>query len=73
LIEEENKFLEFLNYQIIQKNKFEHVVRKIPIFKSMIQERHKTIVKMLDKFEDVRRREVYNMLVEEFNNIAKRL
>ncbi|MFX0076964.1 MAG: hypothetical protein ACFE96_16075 [Candidatus Hermodarchaeota archaeon] len=73
MIEEENNFLEFLNYQIIQKNKFEHIVRKIPIFKSMIQERHKTIVKMINKFEDVRRREVYNMLVEEFNNIAKRL
>jgi len=73
LIEEENNFLEYLNYQIIQKNKFEHVVRKIPIFKSMIQERHKTIVKMIDKFEDVRRREVYDMLVDEFNNISKRI
>jgi hypothetical protein len=73
LIEEESNFLEFLNYQIIQKNKFEHVVRKIPIFKSMIQERHQTIVKMIDKFEDVRRREVYDMLVDEFNNISKRL
>ncbi|MFX0046551.1 MAG: hypothetical protein ACFE8G_00125 [Candidatus Hermodarchaeota archaeon] len=73
MIEEENNFLEFLNYQIIQKNKFEHVARKIPLFKSMIQERHKTIVKMIDKFEDVRRREVYNMLVDEFNRISKRL
>ncbi|NHJ19848.1 MAG: hypothetical protein EAX91_02805 [Candidatus Lokiarchaeota archaeon] len=73
MIEEENNFLEFLNYQIIQKNKFEHLVRKIPIFKSMIQERHETIVKMIDRFEDIRRREVYNMLVDEFNNVAKRL
>jgi len=73
LIEEENNFLEFLKYQIIQKNKFEHVVRKIPLFKSMIRERHKTIVKMIDKFEDVRRREVYDMLVDEFNHISKRI
>ena len=73
MIEIENNFLEYLNYQIIQKNKFEHVVRKIPLFKSMIQERHKPIVKMIDKFEDVRRREVYNILVEEFNNISKRI
>ena len=73
MIEEESNFLEFLNYQIIQKNKFEHVVRKIPIFKSMMQERHQTIVKMIDKFADVRRREVYDMLVDEFNNISKRL
>ncbi|NVM18276.1 MAG: hypothetical protein HWN80_11220 [Candidatus Lokiarchaeota archaeon] len=73
MIEEENNFLEFLKYQIIQKNKFEHVVRKIPLFKSMIQERHKTIVKTIDKFEDNRRREVYNMLVEQFSNISKRI
>ena len=73
MIEEENNFLEFLKYQIIQKNKFEHVVRKIPLFKSMIQERHKTILKMINKFEDVRRREVYNMLVHEFNTVSKRI
>ena len=58
MIEEETNFLEFLKYQIIQKNKFEHVVRKIPLFKSMIQERHKTILKMINKFEDVSRLEV---------------
>ncbi|GAG65356.1 unnamed protein product [marine sediment metagenome] len=73
MIEEENNFLEFLNYQITQKNKFEHVVRKIPLFKSMIHERHQTILKMIDKFEDVRRREVYDMLVQEFNKAAKRI
>ena len=65
--------MEFLNYQIGQKNKFEDVVRKIPIFKSMIQERHKTILKMIDKFENVRRREAYNILVQEFNKLSKRI
>ena len=73
MITEENNFLEFLKYQITQKNKFEHIVRKIPLFKSMIQERHKTILKMIDKFEDVRRREVYDMLVQEFNTTLKRI
>ena len=72
MTEVENNFLEYLNYQIIQKNKFEDVVRKIPIFKSMIQERHKTILKMINKFEKVRRREVYNMLVHEFNKFSER-
>lgn len=71
--EKENNFLEFLNYQISQKNKFEDVVRKIPIFKSMIQDRHKTILKMIDKFESVRRREVYSMLVHEFNKFSERI
>jgi hypothetical protein len=69
----ENNFVEFLNYQIGQKNKFDDVVRKIPIFKSMIQERHKTILKMIDKFESVRRREVYNMLVHEFNKFSEKI
>jgi hypothetical protein len=73
LEEKENNFLEFLSYQIIQKNKFEDVVRKIPMFKSMIQERHQTILKMIDKFENVRRREVYRMLVHEFNKFAQRI
>jgi len=73
LTEKENSFLEFLNYQIGQKNKFEDVVRKIPIFKSMIQERHKTILKMIDKFENVRRREAYTILVKEFNKLSKRI
>lgn len=71
--EKENNFLEFLNFQISQKNKFDDVVRKIPIFKSMIQEKHKTILKMIDKFENVRRREVYNMLVHEFNKFSERI
>ncbi len=73
MIEEENNFLEFLKYQITQKNKFENVIRKIPLFKSMIQERHKTILKMINKFEDVRRREVYDLLVHQFNNVSKKI
>ena len=71
--EKENNFLEFLSYQIIQKNKFDDVVRKIPLFKSMIQERHQTILKMIDKFENVRRREVYSLLVHEFNKFAQKI
>jgi hypothetical protein len=69
MFEEDNKFLEFLNYQIDQKNKFDNIIRKIPMFKSMIQEGHKTVLKMISKFEDVRRREVYHMLLQEFGNI----
>jgi len=72
LNEEENQFLEFLHYQINQKNKFENVVRKVPMFKSMIQESHKTILKMIDKFENIRRRETYDLLVHEFNNMNQK-
>ena len=72
LLEEENKFTEFLYYQIDQKNKFDSIIRKIPIFKSMIQEGHKTVLKMISKFEDIRRREVYHMLLQEFGHIVKK-
>jgi len=61
--EELDKFLKFLNYQIDQKNKFESVVRKIPMFKNKLEEKHYTILKMID----VNRREIYNMLLKEFN------
>jgi len=65
MIEEENKFLEFLKYQISQKNRFDNVIRKIPLFKNKIEDCHYTILKMID----IRRREIYNMLVNEFNSL----
>lgn len=65
MIEEQNKFLEFLNYQIIQKNRFDNVIRKIPIFKNKIEDCHYTILKMID----IHRREIYEMLVHEFNSL----
>ena len=69
MFDEDNKFLEYLNYQIDQKNKFDSIIRKIPMFKSMIQDGHKTVLKMISKFEDVRRREIYHMLLQEFGSI----
>jgi len=65
LIEEESKFLEFLHHQINQKNNFDKVVRKIPLFNNKIQDCHYTILKMIDSG----RRDVYNMLVQEFNKL----
>ena len=68
MIEEKNKFLEFLKYQINQKNRFDNVIRKIPLFKNKIEDCHYTILKMID----IRRREIYNMLVNEFNSLLKK-
>jgi len=65
LVEEESKFLEFLHHQINQKEAFDKVVRKIPLFKNKIQDCHYTILKMID----IGRRDVYNMLVQEFNKL----
>ncbi|MFX0031756.1 MAG: hypothetical protein ACFE8E_03310 [Candidatus Hodarchaeota archaeon] len=68
MIEEKNKFLEFLKYQINQKNRFDNVIRKIPLFKNKIEDCHYTILKMID----IRRREIYNLLVNEFNSLLKK-
>ena len=65
MIEEENNFVEYLKYQIDQKNKFDNVVRKIPLFKNQLQESHYTVLKMID----INRRDIYNMLLTEFNNL----
>ena len=63
--EELNRFIKFLNYQIDQKNKFENVVRKIPLFKNKLEDSHYTILKMVD----INRREIFKMLLKEFNTI----
>lgn len=65
MIEEQNKFLEFLNYQIRQKNRFDNVIRKIPLFKNKIEDCHYTILKMID----IQRKEIYDMLVHEFSSL----
>ncbi len=65
LVEEESKFVEFLHHQINQKNIFDKFVRKIPLFKNKIQDCHYTILKMID----IGRKDVYNMLVQEFNKL----
>lgn len=48
-----------------QKSRFDKVVRKIPLFKNQIQDCHYTILKMID----IRRREIYDMLVQEFSKL----
>lgn len=65
MIEDDNNFLEYLNYQIDQKNRFDNVVRKIPLFKNKLQECHYTVLKMID----VNRRDMYQMLLHEFNKL----
>jgi len=68
MIEDDNNFLEYLNYQIDQKNRFDNVVRKIPLFKNKLQECHYTVLKMID----VNRRDMYQMLLNEFNYLMSK-
>ena len=62
---EENHFYENLKFQIIQKREFNGTIRKIPLFKNKNQDDYFTILKMTD----IHRREIYSLLMNNFNNI----
>jgi AAA+ ATPase superfamily predicted ATPase len=67
-----SNFLQYLEYQISIKNRSEQFIRKIPSFESEINEKKSKIIKMIDEFDDMRRRDVYTLLVEEFTNIIQK-
>ena len=67
-----NNFLQYLEYQISIKNRSEQFIRKIPSFESQINDKNSKIIKMIDEFDDIRRREVYTLLVEEFTNVIQK-
>ncbi|MCJ7649923.1 MAG: hypothetical protein MUP85_15030 [Candidatus Lokiarchaeota archaeon] len=67
-----SNFLQYLEYQINVKNRSEQFIRKIPSFESQINEKNSKIIKMIDEFDDMRRREVYTLLVEEFTNVIQK-
>ncbi|MHA1669450.1 MAG: hypothetical protein ACTSV5_02605 [Promethearchaeota archaeon] len=71
---ERNKsnFLQYLEYQINIKNRSEQFIRKIPSFESQINEKNSKIINMIDEFDDMRHRDVYTLLVEEFTNIIQK-
>jgi uncharacterized protein YfbU (UPF0304 family) len=67
-----SNFLQYLEYQINVKNRSEQFIRKIPSFESQINEKNSKIIKMIDEFDDMRHREVYTLMVEEFTNIIQK-
>ena len=67
-----SNFLQYLEYQINVKNRSEQFIRKIPSFESQINEKNSKIIKMIEEFDDMRRRDVYILLVEEFTNIIQK-
>jgi len=72
LSEEVNKFLEYLTYQIEQKNKFNNLIkRKVPIYRQLEECDH-NIVTIIDKFEKLRRRDIYSTLVQEFTHLINK-
>ena len=67
-----NNFLQYLEYQISIKNRSEQFIRRIPSFESQINDKNSKIIKMIDEFDNLRRREVYTLLVEEFTNVIQK-
>ncbi|MHA1822511.1 MAG: hypothetical protein ACTSXM_01440 [Promethearchaeota archaeon] len=68
----ESNFLKYLEYQINIKYRSEEFIIKIPSFESQINEKNAKIIKMIDEFDDMHRRDVYTLLVEEFTNIIQK-
>ena len=67
-----NRFIEFLTYQTNLKNKSENLFKKIPFLESQLEEKGNKIEIMIEEFEDIRRRDVYSLLVQEFTEILER-
>jgi len=69
LVENENKFVEYLRFQISQKYKSDHIVKNISMFHTQLEDRNEKIIQMIDFYEDMKRKDIYNLLVKEFNNL----
>ena len=67
-----NRFLEFLKYQTNLNNKGESLFKKIPFLESQLEEKNNKIEVMIEEFEDIRRRDVYSLIVQEFTEILER-
>ena len=72
LSNEENKFLEFLAYQTSLNNKGEDFFNKIPFYEAQIEEKNNKIKEMIGEFEDIRRRDVYSLIVQEFSDLLEK-
>jgi hypothetical protein len=67
-----NRFLEYLTYQTNLNNKSENFFKKIPFLESQLKEKSNKIEVMIEEFEDVRRRDIYGLIVQEFTEILER-
>lgn len=72
MLENENRFIEYLRFQINRKFKSDHVVKKIPMFRAKLDDSNAKILQMIDYFEDMKRRDIYTHLVQEFNKLNQK-
>lgn len=72
LLENENRFLECLKYQIDLKYKSDQIIKKIPMFNAKLEDSNEKILQMIDYFEDMKRRDIYTLLVQEFGKLINK-
>ena len=71
MIEEESKFLENLEYQISLKVNTYNTMKKIPVFTENVKQFDKAVVELTDKFEKIRLRDKYQLIITELDNLIK--
>ncbi len=72
LLEVENKFLENLEYQISLKENTYKTLKKIPVFTEKVKQFDKSVMDLTDKFERIRLRDKYQIIITELDNLIKK-
>ena len=72
LTEEKNKFLENLEYQISLKEESYKSFKKIPVFTDQVMKFDKSVVNLTEKFEKIRLRDKYHIIITELDNLIKK-
>ena len=67
-----SRFLEFLTYQTNLNNKSDRIFKRIPFLESQLEEKSNKIEVMIEEFEDIRRRDLYSLIVQEFTEILEK-
>ena len=72
MLENNNRFVKYLRFQISQKFKSDNIVKRIPMFHAKLEDSNEKILQMMNYFEDMKRRDIYELLVHEFNKILEK-
>jgi hypothetical protein len=71
MIEENNKFLENLEYQISLKENIYKTAKKIPVFAHKVKQFDKAVMDLTGKFDRIRIRDKYQIIITELDNLIK--
>lgn len=71
MIEVKNKYLENLEYQISLKENSIKSFKKIPVFTEQVRQFDKSVIDLTEKFEKIRLRDKYHIIITELDNLIK--